>query len=337
MDNEIEQNKSVVSLANLLSDSIISSSHQVINGLLGTKQKLMITAPPKSCKTSLAVNLAIAMNTGNKWLDYKCIEGKILYINTDISNETLYQRFIDVCHPTSIELNQKTEKISFLSLKNGYRHNTVNDLVETILEAIGDEKYSLIIIDSLDYFVSFESNHNGSTFGPVINQALDLISHETGASIVFTLKTEYGHVFEGFTDTNVKLLPIPSEQLKKSGIELGNYYQVDIQSSVYESPKPTLFKFEYPRTHKSKKVLEENESSNIVKELDHREKINSDRKQHSKNELDKAFSELSLNGEPVEIGLIADWLGIHIKSVYRKVKNHSDYETVDGLVHLKKQ
>lgn len=157
--------------------------------------------------------------------------GNVLYINADTADETLYQRFIDVHQLNSLQ-DKGISSIDILSFKNRYRQNTVDELVNTIMDTIGDQKYSLIIIDSLDYFVSFEHSHNGSTFGPVINQALDLIASQTGASIAFTLKDDYSHVFEGLCDTYMELVLVSSERLKAARIDQGDYYQVSIKSSV---------------------------------------------------------------------------------------------------------
>jgi RecA-family ATPase len=58
-------------------------------------------------------------------------------------------------------------------------------------------------------------------------------------------------------------------------------------------------------------------------------KANQSRSEKSNQELDTAFSALSMDGGPVEVSQIAEYLDIDKRSVYPKVKKHKKF-TVDG-------
>lgn len=64
-------------------------------------------------------------------------------------------------------------------------------------------------------------------------------------------------------------------------------------------------------------------------------KANQSRSEKSKQELETAFSALSLNGEPIDIEEIAEYLSIEKKSVYPKVKKHKGFEIIDGMISKK--
>lgn len=58
-------------------------------------------------------------------------------------------------------------------------------------------------------------------------------------------------------------------------------------------------------------------------------------KEKSNQELDTAFSALSVDGEPIDVSEMAEYFGIEKQSVYRKVKKHDGYQIVDGTVSKK--
>lgn len=65
-------------------------------------------------------------------------------------------------------------------------------------------------------------------------------------------------------------------------------------------------------------------------------KANESRSEKSKQELETAFSALSIDGGPIEVNEIAEYLDIARNTVYSRVKKHEGYQIIDGMVEKNK-
>lgn len=61
-------------------------------------------------------------------------------------------------------------------------------------------------------------------------------------------------------------------------------------------------------------------------------KSNQSRSEKSKQELETAFNTLSMDGSPISVEEVAEYLEIDKRSVYPKVKKHTDFKIEDGMV-----
>lgn len=75
--------------------------------------------------------------------------------------------------------------------------------------------------------------------------------------------------------------------------------------------------------------LEENPKENWKKGT---AKSNESRSEKAKKELEEAFNILSANGDPIEVGQIADYLDIARNTVYNRVKKHDMFKAEDGFI-----
>lgn len=75
--------------------------------------------------------------------------------------------------------------------------------------------------------------------------------------------------------------------------------------------------------------LEDNPKENWKKGVS---KSNQSRSEKSKQELETAFSALSMDGGPVEVSEVAEYLDIARNSVYTRVKKHEKFKVEDGMV-----
>ncbi len=55
-------------------------------------------------------------------------------------------------------------------------------------------------------------------------------------------------------------------------------------------------------------------------------------KKNSNQQLDTAFSALSMDGGPIDVNEIAEYLSIEKQSVYRKVKKHEGFKIEGGYI-----
>ena len=66
-------------------------------------------------------------------------------------------------------------------------------------------------------------------------------------------------------------------------------------------------------------------------------KANQSRSEKSKQELETAFSALSIKGESVSVEDIAEYLDISRQSIYNKVKKHETFKISEGYVEKQKE
>jgi len=62
------------------------------------------------------------------------------------------------------------------------------------------------------------------------------------------------------------------------------------------------------------------------------QKSNENRAEKSKKELEEAFNILSVDGSPVDVGQIADYMDLSKKSIYGRVKKHESFILEDGSI-----
>ncbi|CYV74515.1 AAA family ATPase [Streptococcus suis] len=84
-DTTLLQHK-IIRLSELPSEQIMLEP-SLIKDLLRRRQKLAISAPKVSLKTSLAIHLAVSVAYGLNWLGWQCNSSKILYVNLNISKQ----------------------------------------------------------------------------------------------------------------------------------------------------------------------------------------------------------------------------------------------------------
>lgn len=108
-----------------------------------------------------------------------------------------------------------------------------------------------------------------------------------------------------------------------------------IEGTLREFPKfdPINVWFRYP-IHELDETLKDIQLEDDPKEKWKKgtKKANESRSEKSKQELETAFSALSMDGESVDINEIAEYLDIDKRSVHRKVKKHGSFKVIDGMV-----
>ncbi|MDG3374506.1 HTH domain-containing protein, partial [Vibrio parahaemolyticus] len=108
-----------------------------------------------------------------------------------------------------------------------------------------------------------------------------------------------------------------------------------IEGTLREFPKfdPINVWFRYP-IHELDETLKDIQLEDDPKEKWKKgtKKANESRSEKSKQELETAFSALSMDGEPVETSEIAEYLSVSKQTVYNKVKKHENFKIIDGLL-----
>lgn len=155
---------------------------ELIQDVLRIGNKMLITGDSKSGKTCLTQELAIAIAEGWEWLGHKCMQGKVLYINLEVTPAGLYARFLQIYKEYGKQISEEGKKNLCIWNLRGHV-STLNELAPKIIRRCRSEHYAAIIIDPI-YKVQGGDENSASEIGRFCNQ-LDYIARETGASPIF--------------------------------------------------------------------------------------------------------------------------------------------------------
>lgn len=279
----------------------------LIQNTLRRYQKMMITGPSKSCKTALATQLAIAVAEGIPWLENECAKGSVLYLNFDESIITIYSRFFDTYQALGIE-PKEISNITILNLKGEMTAESEDDFINQVLTLVNGFPYRMMIIDSIDYL--FDIGDSGTAIR--LNQAIDRFMNKTKICTVLVHSDRDESRMYDLSECVVRV--IPSESRKDS-------FRISIDSNSFKAPTADkIIDYHYPSIEYRGLY---NRSLDLTNKIRH-EKANY--------ELDKAFNELSSQGDAVHVNDLAAYLKIARETVYKKIKNSNTFQVNVGIV-----
>ena len=163
----------------------------LIEGLLRKEEVMNIVAAPKTGKSWLVLQLAIALATGGEWLGRECTKSKVLLVDNELHPETETSRLKHVAKAMGVPLDA-LERLDFLLQRGGTK-----DLLslERQLRAINDaaKHYEVIIIDALYKALpkDVDENSNGQITG-IYNQ-VEKIAREQEAAVILVHHTSKGN------------------------------------------------------------------------------------------------------------------------------------------------
>lgn len=164
------------------------SEHQqlrrpIIHGLLRDGETMSLIAPYDTGKSWMAIDLALAIATGEAWLgSIPCEAGRVLYIDSELHAETFTQRLLDVAAAKKIDLDRVSGRFDVLTL----RCSSLGNLrIGEHLDFIEPESYSLIIIDSFEPFM-FSESYNGDSSAMCQSSTLFRLAHKLRCALVLT-------------------------------------------------------------------------------------------------------------------------------------------------------
>ena len=159
-------------------------SPELISGVLREGCKMIITGESKAGKTCLSQNLAVCIAEGRPWLNkFKCEQGKVLYINLEVEEASLYQRFKSMYAALGIKMTKAGASNIVPWNLRGYAVPLDKLAAKIIRRCRNTGPYKAIILDPL-YKVQQGDENSAEAIIRFCN-ALDRIAHETGASVIY--------------------------------------------------------------------------------------------------------------------------------------------------------
>ena len=157
----------------------------LIHGLLREGETMNVIAAPKTGKSWLVMNLALAVALGRDWMGFPCEQGKVLIIDNELHPATTAYRFRTMLAKLGIP---RSAVNPFIRIENQRGMLETIQSLSTQIEELKKEDYKLIIIDAFYRAVpqGTNENDNGSItalynlldrYAGTLNSAFALIHH----------------------------------------------------------------------------------------------------------------------------------------------------------------
>ena len=220
-------------------------SPELIGGVLREGCKMIITGESKAGKTCLSQNLAVCIAEGLPWLGkFPCEQGKVLYINLEVEEASLYYRFKAMYKAMNKKVtNLGGDNIVLWNLR-GHASPMEKLAPKIIRRCRNSGPYKVIIIDPL-YKVQQGDENSAEAIMSFCN-ALDKIAHETGAAIVYDHHHPKGNAREKVIDRGAGsgVFSRDADALVDiSNLDPGNDASDLVKSLVKEGERPMVMSF----------------------------------------------------------------------------------------------
>lgn len=131
--------------------SMVKPSPQrwLVRGIVPDDVRTFLYGRGGSAKSYLAVYLAVAVATGNPFMEVPAVKGKVLYIDWEAGEETFRARVNRVAATMGIDLKQGLPNIRYKRL-----YAPLNEHLDDIIEECKEEDIRLVIIDSFGFSMS---------------------------------------------------------------------------------------------------------------------------------------------------------------------------------------
>ena len=159
-------------------------SPELIGGILREGNKMIITGESKAGKTCLSQEIAVCIAEGKDWLGrFPCKQGKVLYMNLEVEEASLFYRFKAIYQANGWEFNEETCRNIVPWNLRGFAVPLEKLAAKVIRRCKNTGPYKAIILDPL-YKVQQGDENSAEAISTFCN-ALDKIAHETGAAIIY--------------------------------------------------------------------------------------------------------------------------------------------------------
>jgi len=154
----------------------------VIHGLLRQGETMNVIAPPKTGKSWLVTDLAIAIATGRPWLElFQTVQGNVLIIDNELHGETSANRVPRVAEARNIDIEQIADSV-FVENLRGHLKDLIS--LGPYFGAIEPGKFRIIILDAFYRFIPKDTDENDNGSVAQLYNHLDHYANKLGCSFV---------------------------------------------------------------------------------------------------------------------------------------------------------
>lgn len=154
----------------------------VIHGLLREGETMNVIAAPKTGKSWLTLDLAIAVATGNPWLGrYETVAGDVLIIDNELHQETSANRIPKVASARSVAMREISERIFVDNLRG--RLQDINAM-GVYFDGLEPGQFKVIILDAFYRFMPMGGDENDNGTMANIYNLIDSYANRLGCCFI---------------------------------------------------------------------------------------------------------------------------------------------------------
>ena len=161
-------------------DNLPALSPPLIDGVLRQGHKMLLAGPSKAGKSYSLIELTISIAEGKQWINWKCAQGKVMYVNLELDRASCLHRFKDVYEA----LGWKPENLSNIDIWNLRGKSVPMDkLAPKLIRRAQKKDYIAIIIDPIYKVITGDEN-SADQMAHFCNQ-FDRVCTELGCAVIY--------------------------------------------------------------------------------------------------------------------------------------------------------
>jgi hypothetical protein len=162
----------------------------VIHNLLRQGETLNVIAPPKTGKSWLVIDLALAAATGRPWLDrYETTKGNILVLDNELHGETTANRIPRVAAARGVPLAEVADTLFVENVRGRLR-----DIVALgpYFEAIEPGRFQMVVIDAFYRILPHDGDENSNSLMAQVYNQIDAFAARLKCAFVLVHHSSKG-------------------------------------------------------------------------------------------------------------------------------------------------
>lgn len=154
---------------------------ELIEGVLRTGHKMLISGASKTSKSFMLIELAYAIAEGMNWMGKRCKQGKVLYVNLEVDRASCINRISEVYKAFGMSVGNHANNIDIWNLRG--HATTMEKLAPKLIRRCEKQGYIAVIIDPIYKVMNGDENKAGD-MAAFCNQ-FDAIANALNCSVIY--------------------------------------------------------------------------------------------------------------------------------------------------------
>ncbi len=327
--------------------------NELIKGILREGHKMLLSGPSKAGKSFALLQLCTAIASGGKWFGHPVKQGKVLYINLELSAKSATHRIWKIHEELGIKNN--SDMIDVWQLRG--HAMPLDKLTPKLIRRSLKKQYKMIVIDPIYKLLTGDEN-SASEMATFCNQ-FDKISNELGCAVVYChhhSKGEQGHktsqdrasgsgVFARDPDAILDLIELniskdtrdkiraawTLEGVSEEASEYVTGWRLEATLREFKPLKKQNYFYRYPlHIEDTDNLLAKTYASGETKPKESKEDRNMERYESLRTAYD--CSRDFFGASRCTVNNLAVHMGLTERTIQRRVKEHPDFRLNAGIV-----
>lgn len=161
-------------------DNLPELAPPLIENVLRQGHKMLLAGPSKAGKSYALIELCIAIAEGEKWINWKCAKGKVLYVNLELDRASCLHRFKDVYNALGLNPNNLSN-IDIWNLRG--KAVPMDKLAPKLIRRALKKRYIAVVIDPIYKVITGDEN-SADQMAHFCNQ-FDRICTELNSAVIY--------------------------------------------------------------------------------------------------------------------------------------------------------